>query len=86
MLCGRCYKKIPEGWEVKKSVAVLRWNKGGIYCKKCAVKIDKQVRIFWKTFLFFWLVISLLGVVIGIAWGKTTNRIPKWRRFWRPRW
>jgi hypothetical protein len=65
MLCNRCFKKIPEGEEIKKPKMSgffrASWEGYGseIVCRSCAIKDKKRNKSYWMLFIFFsiaWLI------------------------------
>lgn len=70
MLCSSCYKEIPERKEVFKfyNYPMRESERGGIFCKKCAIKKERMVRNWWigvVLLVFFFLLIPIAVLLIS---------------------
>jgi len=79
VLCSKCYKKIPEGEEVAKSPSLWSpkskwWEGNEIYCKRCAVRQDRNDRLV-LIFFFSILFMGLLIIFINSLFTKKNQEV-----------
>lgn len=82
MLCSNCYKKIPEGEEVKRGGSNIYWRVGGwygdgggsgVFCVRCAkreARRQKKLLVMFFCCFFGFVIFILLTLIFTIVWGR----------------
>ena len=79
MLCSKCYKKIPEGEEVKRGGSDIYWRagwwggeagRGGVFCLQCAKKEARQEKKLRAMFITLFMCVALF-IILSIIYKRS---------------